>query len=86
MANLCGKYSMRGCPASQYLNCEAYATGKNCWEIAKKPCCKQVNCEACIRCSIFLKGREVEELSTPEAPATKQTSAEGGKTPTFAVR
>ena len=55
MPNRCSDYSMRGCPASYYLNCPAYAADKNCWEVAEeKPCCKEVRLTECRNCRLYL--------------------------------
>ncbi len=43
---------LRGCPASQYLNCEAYREGLRCFEVAQPRCtrdlllCMQLGCPA----------------------------------------
>lgn len=58
MANICSLYSVRGCPASHYLTCKAYATGRNCWEVACKPCCKQDDFGQCLSCSVYIKGKK----------------------------
>lgn len=46
---------IRGCPGSQYINCAAYKTGKNCWEVLDVPCCKRNDKGRCKECSIYLK-------------------------------
>ncbi|MDO8587784.1 MAG: hypothetical protein Q7T82_12190 [Armatimonadota bacterium] len=53
MANICSRYSVRGCPASHYLKCEAFLTGRNCWETVNKPCCRETDLARCRSCSIY---------------------------------
>lgn len=44
---LCGE--LKGCPASHYMNCEAYLQQVNCWEIKKGCLChRSSNCEECL--------------------------------------
>jgi hypothetical protein len=56
MANTCSNHRVRGCPASFYLSCPAYLNGKNCWEVAEKPCCGDGNLTKCGLCPTFTKG------------------------------
>ena len=44
-------WEIKGCPASFYLNCKAYAKKKNCWEV-KDGCLCHLN-ESCEKCSIY---------------------------------
>jgi len=53
--NKCSNYDVKGCPASQYLICEAYKNGKNCWETQGVPCCKRDNKERCKECEVYKK-------------------------------
>ncbi|MEW6607238.1 MAG: hypothetical protein AB1414_07245 [bacterium] len=46
-------YEIRGCPASHYLNCQAYQQGSNCWEILNVPCCKRNDKDRCLQCPIY---------------------------------
>ncbi|MDI6782170.1 MAG: hypothetical protein QME49_08730 [bacterium] len=46
-------YDVRGCPASHYLRCAAYASGKDCWEVPDIPCCKRNDKERCKECNIY---------------------------------
>ncbi len=45
-------YELRGCPASQYLNCEAYTSGLRCYQVPRPRCtkdllfCMQMGCPA----------------------------------------
>ncbi|MFQ3550053.1 MAG: hypothetical protein SNJ70_09925 [Armatimonadota bacterium] len=41
------------CPESFHSNCEAYKSGKNCWEVEEKPCCLSNDLDNCVKCSIF---------------------------------
>ena len=51
--NLCSDYSIKGCPASSYLDCPAYQQHKNCWELeGEKPCCKMVSIGECRSCPV----------------------------------
>lgn len=45
---------IRGCPASYYMNCQAYQSGKNCWEVLDIPCCKQKDKNRCKECDIYV--------------------------------
>ena len=63
MANVCQCYEVRGCPASLYLRCEAYATGRNCWEAPTKPCCKAADLQRCRFCSVAILGQAMAESS-----------------------
>jgi hypothetical protein len=56
MANVCSDYNVKGCPASYYLNCPAYLSGTNCWEVKEKPCCAQGNLRACSGCEVYRRG------------------------------
>lgn len=57
MANLCSDYRVKGCPASYYLNCAAYAKGKNCWEIHNKACCSKRAGADCRQCEVYKRGQ-----------------------------
>lgn len=51
--NLCSDYSIKGCPASAYLDCPAYQQNKNCWEYeGSKQCCKATTAEECGSCPV----------------------------------
>lgn len=45
-------YELRGCPASQYLYCEAYTSGLRCYQVPNPRCtkdllfCMQMGCPA----------------------------------------
>lgn len=54
--NLC--QAIRECPASQYLICGCLDSGKNCWEITGKPCCKRDEFDRCLSCEIYLEAVE----------------------------
>jgi len=55
MPNMCSRYSVRGCPASFYLICDAYAQGKNCWEVGEKPCCRKTDLSQCKSCNVYMR-------------------------------
>jgi len=57
MPNLCSDYRIKGCPASYYLNCPAYAAGRNCWEVNDKPCCSKRAPADCHGCEVYKQGR-----------------------------
>jgi len=59
MANVCSEYIVHGCPASQYLVCPAHAIGRNCWETARKPCCKVTDRGKCLECEVYRRGRNL---------------------------
>jgi hypothetical protein len=67
MANICGLHTVRGCPASHYLICKAYATGRNCWEVPGRPCCKQEDLAQCLSCSVYMKGNKAMAASEAES-------------------
>lgn len=59
---------LRGCPASMYFNCPAYAMGKNCWEVSDVPCCRRNDKIRCETCSLYLmhlsgKGEQVYPMT-----------------------
>ena len=57
------------CPASMYLQCEAYAKGLNCWDVPEKPCCKRKDLSRCLNCPVFIAacqpGRKKEKPTPP---------------------
>jgi len=56
----CSDYSIRGCPASSYLICPAYKTGKNCWEAEESiPCCKRKDKSRCPECDVYQKAEKL---------------------------
>ena len=57
MANVCSEYRVRGCPASHYLNGQAFALGRNCWEVRQKPCCSVTDESECVDCAIHKCGK-----------------------------
>ena len=57
MANVCSEYKVHGCPASNYLNCQAYASDRNCWEVRQKPCCPVTDESECVDCEIYQRGK-----------------------------
>jgi len=68
MANVCSDYNVKGCSASFYLECPAYLADRNCWEVAKRPCCAQPDRTACRSCQVYLVG---VECLAPEAPRSR---------------
>jgi|GEM_PF-852381 len=56
MANVCSDYNVKGCPASYYLNCPAYLSNVNCWEVSKRPCCDKHSRSACMNCPVYHAG------------------------------
>jgi len=67
MASICSQQTVRGCPASHYLICGAYATGRNCWETQRKPCCRETDLNKCVSCGVFLRGQKemAQDLDKP---------------------
>lgn len=57
--NRCSDYAIKGCPASQYMICEAYRTGRNCWETKGIPCCKRNDKERCKGCEVYIKAQRL---------------------------
>ncbi|MDI6703185.1 MAG: hypothetical protein QME40_00655 [bacterium] len=51
-------YEIQTCPASHYLRCPAYKTGKDCWETTDLPCCKRNNKDRCNDCYVYIKAKE----------------------------
>ncbi len=66
-------HRIRKCPASQYLSCEAYAKGTNCWEIAEKPCCKRRTFDRCEECWVYQAF--LSEKTTGAEPAVQNESS-----------
>lgn len=70
--NRCAK--LKECPASQYLRCEAWSSGMDCWEVASPRCssglhlCLQYGCPVYERFNAeieaTLKSRAMEPLRT----------------------
>ncbi len=60
MASKCSDYSVKGCPASYYLKCRAYAEGLNCWDLVSVPCCSKANLTECRDCEIYKKWKSVQ--------------------------
>jgi len=61
-------WDIKGCPASHYLNCEAYNTQTSCWDL-KKGCLCQVFF-LCTECPIYQKRpyfEAPEDLKEPES-------------------
>ncbi|MFQ6132646.1 MAG: hypothetical protein ACE5R4_11460 [Armatimonadota bacterium] len=54
--SICQK--VRSCPASHYMNCVAFDTDRNCWEVADKPCCKRRDLSRCAECPIYLEAEQ----------------------------
>lgn len=64
MANVCSDYTVKGCPASYYLNCPAYLSDANCWEVTQRPCCDKRSKTACSYCPVYLAGRSKLKAET----------------------
>lgn len=60
MSNKCSDYSIKGCPASYYLTCSAFAKGKNCWEVPNVPCCSKRSLDQCRDCEVYRLGNSQE--------------------------
>jgi len=53
-------WDLKGCPASHYMNCPAYAKRRNCWEEKNGCLCKVY--PICDDCPIFIKHKkDIEE-------------------------
>ena len=57
MPNVCSGYRVKGCPASFYMSCPAYLSGKNCWEVKDKHCCDTQNPSKCSACVVHSRAR-----------------------------
>ncbi|HIE08398.1 MAG TPA: hypothetical protein EYP65_00945 [Armatimonadetes bacterium] len=53
------------CPASMYLQCEAYAKGLNCWDVPDKPCCKRKDLSRCLNCPVYIAAHMPEGKRKP---------------------
>ena len=51
MANLC--VVTRGCPASLYMSCRGFKDGLDCWQIERKPCCRNTDLSICFSCEVY---------------------------------
>lgn len=49
-------WELKGCPASYYLNCPAYAKRKSCWEERNGCLCRAYS--KCENCPIYIKHKE----------------------------
>lgn len=53
---------LRGCPASQYLNCEAYRRGLLCWQISEPRCTTELRFCLQYGCPVYDRYKnEIEE-------------------------
>jgi hypothetical protein len=46
-------WSLKGCPASHYINCEAYRRRIDCWELGEGRGCLCRTHESCQTCPIY---------------------------------
>ncbi len=54
--------SLRGCPASQYLYCEAYRKGLECWQIEEPRCSRELRYCLQYGCPVYERYKEeIEE-------------------------
>ncbi|MDY6794278.1 MAG: hypothetical protein SWK76_03205 [Actinomycetota bacterium] len=61
-------YRLRGCPASQYLFCEAYKRGLECWQIDEPRCTLELR--FCLQhgCPVYERySAEIEEALREKA-------------------
>lgn len=56
------------CPASMYLQCEAYKRGINCWDVPVKPCCKRRDLSRCKTCPVYIAACQPERERGPAGP------------------
>lgn len=53
---------LRGCPASQYLACEAYLRGLECWQVEQPRCTLELRLCLQYGCPVYERySREIEE-------------------------
>lgn len=53
-------WELKGCPASQYIECEAYKREVDCWDIKQGCLCFSVN--ECGECPLFIRHLEDSEV------------------------
>lgn len=59
-ANMCSR--LRGCPASQYLACEAYQRGMECWQVDQPRCSLELRYCLQYGCPVYERySAEIEE-------------------------
>jgi len=64
--NNCRK--LRGCPASQYLSCEAYRHGLECWQIDQPRCALELRFCLQYGCPVYDRySAEIEEALREKA-------------------
>jgi hypothetical protein len=64
--NACRK--LRECPASQYLTCEAYRRGLECWQIDQPRCAKELRFCLQYGCPVYDRySTEIEEALREKA-------------------
>ncbi len=58
--NMCSR--LRGCPASQYLTCEAYRRGLECWQVEQPRCVLEMRFCLQYGCPVYERyGAEIDE-------------------------
>ncbi len=58
--------SLRGCPASQYLSCEAYRSGLECWQIDEPRCSRELHFCMQFGCPVYDRYKEEIEATLRE--------------------
>ena len=77
MANKCSDYNVKGCPASYYLKCSAYAEGMNCWEVTRVPCCAKSMLSECRDCEVYRRGKSQQEQETSDSSLLPERESPG---------
>lgn len=80
MANKCSDYNVKGCPASYYLKCSAYAEGMNCWEVASVPCCSKSMLSECRDCEVYRRGKSQQEEEASDSSPLPECESSGNAT------
>ncbi len=71
--NHCAK--IRGCPASQYLRCEAWLEGLECWEISAPRCANDLRLCMQYGCPVYDKySSDIEASLKTKAMETSRSS------------
>lgn len=68
--NTCSR--LRDCPASQYLNCEAYGRGLECWQVEQPRCALEIRLCLQYGCPVYERfSGEIEEALRDRAMGRK---------------
>jgi len=63
---------LRGCPASQYLSCEAYLRGLECWQVEQPRCTSELRLCLQYGCPVYERySGEIEETLRERALGRK---------------